>query len=86
MFDQCFEARLCLNCQVSFAVRIVPSPDWFVGIDSLNLCEKDRWKEQISLDLFPYDAGTDSGFTFSAPNFATIPQDTISEVSLSSLH
>ncbi|XP_049742512.1 spondin-2 [Loxodonta africana] len=68
---------------VSFVVRIVPSPDWFVGIDSLDLCEGDRWKDQVSLDLFPYDAGTDSGFTFSSPNFATIPQDTVTEITSS---
>ncbi|MGH0144291.1 UNVERIFIED_CONTAM: hypothetical protein FKN15_005125 [Acipenser sinensis] len=65
---------------LSFIVRIVPSPDWFVGVDSLNLCEGDQWKEQLSLDLYPWDAGTDSGFTFSSPNFATIPQDTVTEV------
>uniref|UniRef100_H3B5Z1 Spondin-2 n=2 Tax=Latimeria chalumnae TaxID=7897 RepID=H3B5Z1_LATCH len=65
---------------LSFMVRIVPSPDWFVGIDSLNLCEGDHWKEQITLDLDPYDAGTDSGFTFSSPNFATIPQDVVTKI------
>ncbi|XP_053433673.1 spondin-2 [Nycticebus coucang] len=69
---------------VSFVVRIVPSPDWFVGIDSLDLCEGDHWKEQVALDLYPYDAGTDSGFTFSSPNFATIPQDTVTEITSSS--
>uniref|UniRef100_A0A8B9T8K7 Spondin-2 n=1 Tax=Anas platyrhynchos TaxID=8839 RepID=A0A8B9T8K7_ANAPL len=69
---------------VSFVVRIVPSPDWFVGIDSLNLCEGDHWVEEVSVDLFPYDAGTDSGFTFSSPNFATIPQDTVTEITCSS--
>ncbi|NXR09209.1 SPON2 protein, partial [Semnornis frantzii] len=69
---------------VSFVVRIVPSPDWFVGIDSLNLCEDDHWLEEVTVDLFPYDAGTDSGFTFSSPNFATIPQDTVTEITCSS--
>nr|XP_021533361.1 spondin-2 [Neomonachus schauinslandi] len=67
---------------VSFVVRIVPSPDWFVGVDSLDLCDGDRWREQVAVDLYPYDAGTDSGFTFSSPNFATIPQDTVTEVAL----
>jgi hypothetical protein len=67
--------------QVSFVVRIVPSPDWFVGVDSVDLCEGGHWKEQVALDLYPHDAGTDSGFTFSSPNFATIPQDTVTEVS-----
>ncbi|XP_029448586.1 spondin-2 [Rhinatrema bivittatum] len=69
---------------VSLMVRIVPSPDWFVGVNSLNLCEGDHWKEEVSLDLYPYDAGTDSGFTFSSPNFATIPQGTITEITASS--
>lgn len=69
---------------VSFVVRIVPSPDWFVGIDSLDLCDGDRWREQVTVDLYPHDAGTDSGFTFSSPNFATIPQDTVTEITSSS--
>ncbi|XP_029805582.1 spondin-2 [Suricata suricatta] len=70
--------------QVSFVVRIVPSPDWFVGVDSLDLCDGDRWRERVEVDLYPYDAGTDSGFTFSSPNFATIPQDTVTEITSSS--
>ncbi|XP_067590913.1 spondin-2 isoform X2 [Pseudorca crassidens] len=65
---------------VSFVVRIVPSPDWFVGIDSLDLCDGGRWREQVVVDLHPYDAGTDSGFTFSSPKFATVPQDTVTEL------
>lgn len=69
-----------LHSQLSFIVRIVPSPDWFVGVDSIDLCDGDHWKENVSVDLFPYDAGTDSGFTFSSPNFETIPQDKITQV------
>ncbi|XP_023655696.1 spondin-2b [Paramormyrops kingsleyae] len=68
---------------LSFIIRIVPSPDWFVGVDSLNLCEGDQWKESISLDLHPYDAGTDSGFTFSSPNFETIPQEKVTQITSS---
>lgn len=69
-----------LHLQLSFIVRIVPSPDWFVGVDGVDLCEGDHWKESVTLELFPYDAGTDSGFTFSSPNFETIPQDKITQV------
>ncbi|XP_063781020.1 spondin-2 isoform X2 [Pseudophryne corroboree] len=68
---------------VSFMVRIVPSPDWFVGVDTLNLCDGKEWKKSVSLDLHPYDAGTDSGFTFSSPNYATIPQDTVTAITSS---
>ncbi|XP_061408624.1 LOW QUALITY PROTEIN: spondin-2-like [Lethenteron reissneri] len=66
---------------LSLMVRLVPSPDWFVGVDSLNLCEGEHWKERLSLDLQPYDAGTDNGFTFSSPNYATIPQEPITQSS-----
>lgn len=51
-----------------------------MGVDSVDLCDGDQWKDNVSLDLFPYDAGTDSGFTFSSPNFETIPQDKITQV------
>ncbi|MBN3295860.1 SPON2 protein, partial [Amia calva] len=65
---------------VSLLVRIVPSPDWFVGVNSLNLCNGSRWQNSLTFDLFPWDAGTDSGFVFSSPNFATDPQEPISKI------
>ncbi|XP_029020749.1 spondin-2b [Betta splendens] len=68
---------------LSFIVRIVPSPDWFVGVDSVDLCDGDHWKDNVSLHLYPYDAGTDSGFTFSSPNFETMPQDRITQITAS---
>ncbi|XP_056133548.1 spondin-2b [Lampris incognitus] len=68
---------------LSFMVRIVPSPDWFVGVDTFNLCEGDQWKESVTLELYPYDAGTDSGFTFSSPNFETIPQEKVTQITSS---
>lgn len=61
-------------------VKMIPSPDWFVGVDSLNLCEGSRWKQEVTIDLQPYDAGTDSGFTFSSPNFPTSPPENITKV------
>eukprot|EP00062_Callorhinchus_milii_P022762 gi/632980897/ref/XP_007907292.1/ PREDICTED: spondin-2-like [Callorhinchus milii] len=65
---------------VSFLVRVIPSPDWFLGASRVNLCEGDEWRESISLDLFPWDAGTDSGFTFSSPNFPTSPQEPVFKI------
>ncbi|KAJ3587521.1 hypothetical protein NHX12_011118 [Muraenolepis orangiensis] len=62
---------------------VIPSPDWFVGVDSFSLCEGGQWKQEATLDLQPFDAGTDSGFTFSSPNFPTNPAENISRVSLS---
>ncbi|KAM4622033.1 spondin-2a isoform 2-T2 [Polymixia lowei] len=62
---------------LSLMVKVIPSPDWFVGVDSLNLCEGGQWKKEVTLDLHPFDAGTDSGFTFSSPNFPTSPPENI---------
>ena len=37
--------------------KILPSPDWFVGVDSLNLCDGDEWIKEVSIPAYPYDAG-----------------------------
>ncbi|XP_071375954.1 spondin-2a [Centroberyx affinis] len=65
---------------LSLMVKVIPSPDWFVGVDSFNLCEGGQWKQELTLDLQPYDAGTDSGFTFSSPNFPTSPAENITRI------
>lgn len=75
-----FSLSIILGHQLSVMVKAIPSPDWFVGVDSLNLCEGGQWKQEVTLDLQPFDAGTDSGFTFSSPNFPTIPPENITRV------
>ncbi|XP_034038079.1 spondin-2a [Thalassophryne amazonica] len=65
---------------LSLMVKVIPSPDWFVGVDGLNLCHGDHWRQEVSVDLYPYDAGTDSGFTFSSPNFVTDPAENITKI------
>ncbi|MGH0159130.1 UNVERIFIED_CONTAM: hypothetical protein FKN15_062728, partial [Acipenser sinensis] len=66
--------------RLSLMGKIIPSPDWFVGVDSLDLCDGGQWVQEVSLDLYPYDAGTDSGFTFSSPNYLTVPQENITQI------
>ncbi|XP_078596715.1 uncharacterized protein LOC144873319 isoform X2 [Branchiostoma floridae x Branchiostoma japonicum] len=65
---------------VSFMVRLVPSPDWFTGVSSLSLCEDGQWKDEVHVDLDPWDAGTDGGLTFSSPSFAEKRQHRISMI------
>jgi len=49
----------------SFLAFMSPSPDWFVGFNAVDLCHTDcTWKEKISLNLYPIDAGTHSGDHF----------------------
>lgn len=54
--------------QVSVVSMIAPSPDWFVGVSGLNLRENGKWLETKTVQLFPYDAGTDSGATYISIN------------------
>ncbi|CAH1286808.1 unnamed protein product [Chrysodeixis includens] len=58
---------------VSLMCRMIPSPDWFIGLDSVNLCVDSSWVDQMTLDLEPLDAGAASGLTFTAPRWETTP-------------
>lgn len=68
------------HTKMSFLVKIVPSPDWFVGVASLDLCRNGRWRKQIEVDLVPLDAGTDQGLTYTSPNWPNIPVVPIREI------
>jgi hypothetical protein len=56
---------------VSVVSMVAPSPDWFVGVSGLSLLEGDRWVEQVEVELLPFDAGTDSGASYTSPNMET---------------
>ena len=43
---------------------IAPSPDWMIAVNSINLRDGGNWKPIITIDLFPYDAGTDNGVSY----------------------
>ena len=61
--------------------RIGPSPDWFVGVSGLSLLDSsDAWRSSHTVDLFPYDAGTEDGEEFLLSNAATVPQGTITSI------
>ena len=64
----------------SFATMIGPSPDWFVGYDSLELCNPTdcKWIESHKQELFPIDAGTDDGISYLSPNLPRSIQGFIS--------
>lgn len=64
-------------------VKIVPSPDWFVGVDRLDLCHNGRWRRRAHLNLRPMDAGIDQGYTFTSPRWPSFPQEHIYEITSS---
>ncbi|KAL0831560.1 hypothetical protein ABMA28_002349 [Loxostege sticticalis] len=73
------------NHMISVAVGIYPSPDWFLGVARFELCQEDNtWLQERELNLFPWDAGTDSGVSYESANIETFPQDAITRVQTSS--
>lgn len=53
------------NHLISFVSTILPSPDWFVGVSALELCQSDcTWIENKVLELYPWDAGTRDGISY----------------------
>lgn len=61
---------------------IAPSPDWIIAVNGLTLWDTslDQWKETFTVDLFPYDAGTEDGFDYSGDNPATNPRGVITTI------
>ena len=67
--------------RVTLLSMVAPSPDWFVGVSGLSLLDaQGDWLTSHSVDLFPYDAGTEEGTEFSLSNAATSPQGTITSI------
>ncbi|KAJ7352967.1 hypothetical protein OS493_032906 [Desmophyllum pertusum] len=58
---------------VSAIAMMVPSPDWFVGVAGVNLCDNGMWKENETAMSQPWDAGTKNGSMFDMGNAATNP-------------
>ena len=65
---------------VTLVTMVAPSPDWFVGVSGLSLLENGGWVAEKVVLLHPYDAGTDSGATFSAPDAVTEPRQPIRRI------
>ena len=62
---------------VSVVTMIAPSPDWFVGVSALNFLEDGAWVDEKVIELFPYDAGTDSGVSYTSPDLPTASSEGI---------
>jgi hypothetical protein len=62
---------------VTLISMVAPSPDWFVGVSDLSLRNGSFWVQALTVDLHPYDAGTEDGSGFSLSNPATNPQEPI---------
>jgi hypothetical protein len=59
---------------VTLVTMVAPSPDWFAGVSGLSLLEGSAWIDERTESLIPWDAGTDSGDTFTSPDLPTSPR------------
>ena len=67
--------------RVTLLTMVAPSPDWFVGISGLSLLDaQGNWMSSQTVNLYPWDAGTEEGTEFSLTNSATSPQETITSL------
>jgi hypothetical protein len=62
---------------VTLVTMVAPSPDWFVGVSGLSLLDNGAWTQERTVDLHPWDAGTDSGVSYRSADRATTPPERI---------
>lgn len=66
---------------VTLLTMVGPSPDWIVGVDSLSLLdETGEWYEELVIELYPYDGGTEEGIEYDLENPPTIPAEPIHDI------
>ncbi|NND71195.1 MAG: T9SS type A sorting domain-containing protein [Rhodothermales bacterium] len=68
------------HSRFSLVSMIAPSPDWFVGINSLDLFPGGLWVDTIGVTAYVYDAGTDDGSTYTAANADSDPHVAIERI------
>jgi len=66
---------------LSLVSKIKPSPDWIVGVSLENLClPNDTWVDSRVIDLYPWDAGTNSGLSYQDIGAETMPRESIHRI------
>lgn len=65
---------------VTLLTMVAPSPDWFVGVSGLALFANDQWIDEVRVDLYAHDAGTDSGASYESPDQVTTPAQNITRI------
>ncbi|OWP62533.1 hypothetical protein CDA63_13575 [Hymenobacter amundsenii] len=69
--------------RLSLVTMIAPSPDWFAALEDENLLGTDgQWLAERRVPARAYDAGTDSGATFTAPDQVMLPASVIAPLLL----
>jgi hypothetical protein len=67
---------------VTLVTMLAPSPDWFVGTHGVSLRDAAGWLPSLAVPLFVYDAGTDSGTTYTSSNLDTQPREPVAALTM----
>ncbi|EDW60569.1 spondin-1 [Drosophila virilis] len=66
---------------ISLVSMVDPSPDWIVGVSGLELCLPNcSWVENKVHNLYPWDAGTDSGPSYMSADQPQVPPDVVRRI------
>jgi len=66
---------------LSLVSKIIPSPDWIVGVSMENLClSNGSWVDSRIVDLYPWDAGSNSGLSYQDAGEETQPPEAIHRI------
>lgn len=65
---------------VTVVSMVAPSPDWFIGVSGIRLHENGSWVAEKQIELRVYDAGSDHGEVFTAPDDDANPKQPISSL------
>lgn len=66
---------------VSAVAMIAPSPDWFAGVQGVNLMENGQFVASKTVELYAYDSGGDDGLTYKAGDKDTNPKKPTTQAS-----
>lgn len=62
---------------VSFGSMLGPTPDWFVGVSGIDLYRGNSWISDTTVNLYPFDAGTEDGDVLGYNNPESVPRQNI---------
>jgi len=65
---------------LTLVTMIAPSPDWFIGVNAYDLMPNGNWVDNATVTLYAYDAGTDSGTSYTSANADTNPAEVITQI------
>lgn len=60
---------------------LAPTPDWFLGVNAVDLRQGSGWASDTTVQVYAYDAGTEERDLFNQDNAPTSPQQPIAPLS-----